>query len=40
MEDKHVKLNPGLPFQKQDEDSLRQQIDLKFKEETSKALHL
>jgi len=41
--DLHVKLNLSLPWQKQhsrEEGSLRQQIGHKFKEETSKVLHL
>jgi len=41
MHDVHVKLNPGChgksSFQ-QESDSFRQQIGLKFKEETSKVL--
>jgi hypothetical protein len=42
MQDVHGKLNPGWPWQKQkkEEDSCHQQIGLKFKEETSKMLHL
>jgi hypothetical protein len=43
MQDVHVKLSPGLPWQKgiqQEEDSFHQQIGLKFKEETSEMLHL
>ena len=43
MEDVHVKLNPGLPWQsciQQEEDSFYQQIGLKFEEETNKMLHL
>jgi hypothetical protein len=39
----HVKLNPGLPLQKQHSTrrrSFHQQIGLKFKEEASKVLHL
>jgi len=43
MQDVHVKLNPGLPWQKQHSTRKRlfsQQIGLKFKEETSKMLHL
>ena len=42
-QDVSMKLNPGLPWQKQhqqEEDSFHQQIGLKFKEETSKMLHL
>jgi hypothetical protein len=37
-----MKLNPELPWQSsiQQEDSFHQQIGLKFKEETSKVLHL
>ena len=43
MEDVGVKLNPGLHGKsciQQKEDSLYQQIGLKFEEETSKMLHL
>ena len=43
MEDVRVKLNPELPWKnrvQQEEDSLYQQIGLKFEEETSKMLHL
>jgi len=43
MEDVHVKLNPGFPWQnciRQEEDSFYQQIGLKFEEETNKMLHL
>ena len=43
MEDVRVKLNPGLPCKscvQEEEDSLYQQIGLKFEEETSKMLHL
>ena len=43
MEDVRVKLNPGLSWKscvQQEEDSLYQQIGLKFEEETSKMLHL
>ena len=44
MEDVRVKLNPGLPWQscvqQEEEDSLYQQIEFKFEEETSKMLHL
>ena len=36
MQDVHVKLNPGLPWQKQHSAGRR----LKFEEETSKVLHL
>ena len=42
MEDVGVKLNPGFPWQKlrsTKEDSLYQQIALKFEEESSKILH-
>ena len=42
-QDVHVKLNPGLPWQKQNltcRGVFHQQIVLKFKEETSKVLHL
>jgi hypothetical protein len=38
-----VKLNPELPWKssiQQEEDSFHQQTGLKFKEETSKVLHL
>jgi hypothetical protein len=41
--DVHVKLNLGLPWQKQHSKRRRlfhQQIGFKFKEETSKVLHL
>ena len=43
MEDVRVKLNPGLSWKscvQQKEESLYQQIGLKFEEETSKMLHL
>jgi len=43
MEDVHVKLNPGFPWQKlhsQEEDSFYQQTRLKFEGETNKMLHL
>jgi hypothetical protein len=43
MQDVHVKLNPGLSWQKQHSTRRRlfhQQIGLKFKGETSKVLHL
>ena len=43
MQDVHVKLNPGLPWQKQHSTRKRlfsQQFGLKFKEETSNILHL
>ena len=43
MEDVRLKLNPGLPWQTcvpQPEDSIYQQIGLKFEEETIKTLHL
>jgi hypothetical protein len=43
LQDVHWKLNPGWPWQsniQQKEDSCHQQIGLKFKEETSKMLHL
>ena len=42
MEDVHVKLNPGLPWQKLHlaKDSFYQQIGLKFEEEANKMLHL
>jgi len=39
----HLKLNPGLSRQQQrstKEDSFRQQVGIKFEEETSKVLHL
>ena len=42
VEDVHVKLNPGLPWQiiiQCEEVSLHQQIGLKFKNEISKLLH-
>jgi len=43
MDDVHVKLNPGFPWQKlhsAKEESFYQQIGLKFEEETNKMLHL
>jgi len=43
MEDVHVKLNPGLPWQKPHSARRRlfyQQIGPKFEEETNKMLHL
>ena len=44
MEDVHVKLNPGLPWQiciqQEEEDSFYKQIGLKSEEETNKMLHL
>ena len=43
MQDVHVKLNPGLPWQEQHSKGrrlFRQQIGLKFTEETSEVLHL
>jgi hypothetical protein len=43
MEDVHVKLNPGLPWQNQHSAGRKLfhlQTGLKFKEETSEALHL
>ena len=42
MQDKHLKFNTGLTCQKHrstKKKSFRQQIGLKFKEETSKLLH-
>ena len=43
MRDVHVKLNPGMSCQmrfQQEGDSFHQQTELKFREETSKVLHL
>jgi hypothetical protein len=43
MQGVHVKLNPELPWLnsiQQEEESFHQQTGLKFKEETSKVLHL
>ena len=43
MQDVHVKLNPGLPWQssiQREEDYFHQQNELKFKKETSKVLHM
>jgi len=43
MRNVHVKLNPGMSCQmrfQQEGDSFHQQTELKFREETSKVLHL
>jgi hypothetical protein len=44
MQDLHVKLNPGLPWQKQhfqhEDDSFHQYDGLKLKEETGEVLHM
>ena len=43
MRDEHFKLNPGLSRQEQHstkEDTFRQQVEIKFDEETSKVLYL
>jgi hypothetical protein len=43
MQGEHLKLNPEMPWQKQHSTRrrlLRQQTVLKFKEQTSKVLHL
>jgi len=44
MEDVHVKLNPGMPWQKLHSARRKlffyQQIGLKYEEETNKMLHL